>query len=352
MVFVNEIDYTGSSPDNIELAGAAGESLSGHTLYVYNSDGTIAYQQPLFDTFDDAGDGGGVINYSADLPDSTGGIAIAETASGNLVGEFVSYGGTVTASGGPADGLTSTLISDTVTDAGANDSVQLSGTGDIADDFTWVNGVPSPGAVNAGQTLECFVTGTRILTDNGYKLIEQLEIGDLVQTADGKVEPVKWIGRQTVRPNQIENPLRGYPILIKAAALGNNVPCRDLYVSPDHAFLIDGLLINAGALVNDTSIVKTEPTETFTYYQVELDNHCLLVAEDAPAESYIPNKEDRMAYDNGAEYEELYPHGSNLMLWPMDYPRVSSKNKVPEFVTNKLMRIAHQLCGEEALQTA
>lgn len=347
MVFVNEIDYVGSSSaDYIELAGNAGESVNGHTLYVYNSDGTVAYSQPLFGTFADQGDGGGVQGLNADLPDSTGAIAIAETATGNLV-EFVSYGGTVTGTAGPAIGIESSPIPAPATDpGGASDSVQLSGTGSSSGDFTWVDGDLSPTQPNAGQTLECFVTGTKILTDNGYKLIEQLEIGNLVQTADGKVEPIKWIGRQTIKPNQIENPLRGYPILIKAGALGDNVPCRDLYVSPDHAFLIDGLLINAGALVNDTSIVKTEPTETFTYYQVELDNHSLLVAENAPAESYFPNKEDRLVYDNGAEYEELYPHGSNLMLWPMDYPRVSSKNKVPQFISQKLMQIAYQLEGE------
>ena len=110
---------------------------------------------------------------------------------------------------------------------------------------------------------------------------------------------------------------------------------------------VDGLLINAGALVNDISIVKTEPTESFTYYHVELENHCLLVAEGTAAESYLPQKENRAEYDNFAEYEELYPDGSNLMLWPMDYPRISSWNKVPRFVSKKLLKIAHELFGQE-----
>jgi hypothetical protein len=69
----------------------------------------------------------------------------------------------------------------------------------------------------------------------------------------------------------------------------------------------------------------------------------LLDAEGAPAESYLPNKEDRSLYDNGAEYEELYPEGSNLMLWPMDYPRVSSYNKVPRYIRKKLLAIAEEL---------
>lgn len=199
---------------------------------------------------------------------------------------------------------------------------------------------------------ECFLPGTNILTNKGEVKVEDLKIDDLVQTADGKLEPIKWIGKQTVEPNRIKNPLRGYPILIKAGALGKGLPHRDLYTSPDHAYLVEGLLINAGALVNDVSIVKTEPTEIFYYYHVELENHSLLVAEGTAAESFYPNREDRLVYDNGAEYEELYPNGNNLILYPLDYPRVSSTNKVPRYVRQKLMQIAQELCSTEVLTTA
>ena len=191
----------------------------------------------------------------------------------------------------------------------------------------------------------CFLPGTNILTDAGEKPIEELQIGDNVRTAEGKLEPIKWIGRQTVEPGKVRNPLRSHPILIKQGALGNNLPHRDLYVSPDHAMFVDELLINAGALVNDISIIKTEPKETFTYYHIELDDHCLLIAEGTSAESYLPQKENREEYDNGEEYEELYPHGSNLMLWPMDYPRVSSHIKVPRYIKKKLLAIAEELEG-------
>ena len=200
--------------------------------------------------------------------------------------------------------------------------------------------------------VECFLTGTHILTDQGEIAVENLTIGDNVQTADGKLEPIKWIGKQTIKPNQIKNPLRGYPILIKAGALGNNLPHRDLYVSPDHSMFIDGLLINAGALVNDISILKTEPTETFTYYHIELENHSLVIAEGTAAESYLPQKENREEYDNFAEYEELYPYGSNLMLWPMDYPRISSRYSVPAYVSTKLLEIAHELFAPEMAVSA
>ena len=197
---------------------------------------------------------------------------------------------------------------------------------------------------------ECFLEGTHILTEDGYRRVEDLKIGDNVKTFDGQLEAIKWIGKQT-RHRFTAHPLRSLPIQIKAGALGENTPSRDLFVSPDHAVLIDGLLINAGALENGISIVKTYPTQ-YTYYHVELENHALLDAEGVPAESFFPQKEDRSLYDNGAEYEELYPHGSKLMLWPLDYPRVSSKNKVPRFVSQKLMQIANQLEGKVEVLTA
>ena len=204
---------------------------------------------------------------------------------------------------------------------------------------TFASETPTPGAPNP----ECFLTGTRILTESGYKLVEELKIGDKVETAEGDFVDVKWIGYQTIDPNALTIPLRGNPVLVKAGALGNNLPAKDLYISPDHSLFVDGLLINAGALVNEISILQTEPTQTFVYHSVELKNHSLLTVEGTLAESYMPHHEDRADYDNAQEYEELYPQGSNLMLWPMDYPRVSSKTQVPNFVSQKLLNIAQQL---------
>ncbi|MGK7889319.1 MAG: Hint domain-containing protein [Leptolyngbyaceae cyanobacterium] len=197
--------------------------------------------------------------------------------------------------------------------------------------------------VDIGAFEECFLTGTRILTDQGEVPVEELKIGDRVQTTDGSFQPIKWVGHQTREPGQIRNPLRGYPIQIKTGALGNGLPHRDLFVSPDHALLFGGLLINAGALVNGTSICKTTPTETFVYHHIELAQHSLLVAEGTAAESYLPQKEDRPAYDNGDEYLELYPHNDILCYWPLKYPRISSMRQMPRSIRKQLAQIAQTL---------
>lgn len=251
---------------------------------------------------------------------------------------------TATATDTDGDGVIDFTVTTVTTDVDGDGDVDLITTS------TTVPDVDGDGVPETVTDVICFLTGTQILTDKGYRSVEELAIGDTVQTADGELKPVKWIGYQTCQPNKVASTLDSYPVLIKAGALGNNLPRRDLQVSPNHSMLVDGLLINAGALTNGVSIITTEPDETYVYYHVELEDHALLVAEGTAAESYLPQKENRLGYDNGAEYEKLYPQGSKLMLWPMDYPRISSKSKVPGYVTQRLNQIAAELYGAEVAQ--
>jgi hypothetical protein len=175
----------------------------------------------------------------------------------------------------------------------------------------------------------CFMAGTMIRTPDGEVAVETLARGDLVLTAEGLARPVSWLGRQTVS-TRFADPLRVLPIRIKAGALAENVPARDLLLSPDHAVLVDGGLIHAGALVNGASILReTAVPEIFTYFHVELDDHSLVLAENTPAETFVDNVE-RLAFDNWAEYEALYPEGKSITELP--YPRAKGRRQVPVYV--------------------
>jgi len=139
----------------------------------------------------------------------------------------------------------------------------------------------------------------------------------------------------------LPTPLRILPIRVKTGALGENVPCRDLLVSPDHALLVDGALIQAGALVNGSSIVREENVpSTFTYYHIEVDDHSLILAENTPAETFVDNV-DRMGFDNWNEYRALYPEGKAIVEMP--YPRAKAHRQVPTHIRARLAERAQAM---------
>ncbi|MBS0641910.1 MAG: Hint domain-containing protein [Proteobacteria bacterium] len=196
---------------------------------------------------------------------------------------------------------------------------------------------------NPTGSVACFLAGTLIDTPKGKVPVETLVRGDDVVTSDGKVSPVQWVGRQTVSTT-FADPTRVLPIRIKAGAFGDAMPERDLLVSPDHALLVDGVLVHAGALVNGLSIVREHDVpNTFTYYHVELADHSLVLAEGVPAETFIDNV-DRMAFDNWAEHEALYPAGAPTMV-EMDLPRAKSHRQVPRAIRERLTARAAALFG-------
>jgi hypothetical protein len=190
------------------------------------------------------------------------------------------------------------------------------------------------------STAACFCAGTRIATPDGAVAVEELAIGDLVITQDGRTQPVVWIGRRRIASRFAER-LRVWPVRVTAGALAENVPSRDLRLSPDHALYLEGVLVHAGALVNGSTILReTEPEEIFTYFHVELADHAVISAEGAPVESFVDNQ-DRLAFDNWSEHEALFPGGRAIDEMP--YPRAKSYRQVPQAVRALIERRAQAL---------
>jgi hypothetical protein len=154
------------------------------------------------------------------------------------------------------------------------------------------------------STIPCFASGTLILTEAGEVPVEALREGDRVALSGGGFAPITWIGRRTVEIARHAWPDLVRPVRVRAGALAEGMPKRDLVLSPEHALALDGVLVPVGLLANGTSIVQERGEARITYHHIELPAHGVLLAEGAPAESYL-ELGHRASFDG--KVTELHP---------------------------------------------
>ncbi|WP_049641997.1 Hint domain-containing protein [Candidatus Rhodobacter oscarellae] len=200
--------------------------------------------------------------------------------------------------------------------------------------------------LSISANVSCFVAGTGIACIGGERPVEDLAIGDLICTADGRAVPVLWIGRQRLRRG-LAMP-SAWPVEFAPGALGPGVPHRALQVSPDHGIVLDRLVFNASALVNQDTVrfvPASEIPKELTYYHIETENHDVILANGAPAETFL-DAAGRAAFDNHAEYLDLY--GAERIIPEMRMPRISTARLVPETVKSQLSGASTQALATSA----
>lgn len=128
--------------------------------------------------------------------------------------------------------------------------------------------------------IACFTPGTRILTPCGEVAVESLRAGDLVTLHDGGTARLAWAGHREIAPEPGAQPLE-----IRADAFGPGLPSRSLLLSPEHALLIEDVLIPVRCLMDGVAI-RAVPMARVRYYHLALEQHGVLLASGLPVESY------------------------------------------------------------------
>jgi hypothetical protein len=162
----------------------------------------------------------------------------------------------------------------------------------------------------------CYALGTHIATPHGDVPVATLRAGDAVLALeDGawQARPVRWVGRFTVDLAHHPAPHKAAPVRILAHAFGDGLPYCDLLVSPDHALYLNGVLIQAQALVNGATVVQEVPARV-TYFHVELERHAVLLAEGLPAESYLDTG-NRAVFDGERGVRAVHPDLASAAAW-------------------------------------
>lgn len=246
-----------------------------------------------------------------------------------LTGVGYASGGTAAISGGALN----------VTEGGATYTLNL--TGDYTSQYFHLGSDSTGDTIITVDGTPCYCRGTLILTDRGDVPVERLMIGDRLVTKSDYAKPIRWIGKRSYNGRFARMNKKVMPVRIRPGALGQGLPKRSLYVSPEHAMFIDGVLVPAIALVNAISIEQTQiPTEQVEYFHLELNAHDVIYAEGAPSETFVDDG-SRGMFINAHEYRTLYP----------DAPRTAELYCAPRVEDGEELYVIRQRLHKIAGQT-
>ena len=167
---------------------------------------------------------------------------------------------------------------------------------------------PRPPPTPSPRPGSCFLTGTKIRTPSGNRLVQELQIGDEVQTPSGH-KTIKWIGYNKFTKEEGRSWQDAVkPIRVARFAIDDNTPNRDLYLSPLHCVFLNEALIPVMYLINEATITPGAPSEmsAIEYYHIDLDTHEVIYAEGALVESFFDDGSNREYFSNFVQYERLY----------------------------------------------
>lgn len=225
---------------------------------------------------------------------------IAVNASGEVVFQEKGHAAYDTLNG-------STLTRDALSPSSPGTAYSTSPGGDALSGGGEILGAAVNGTNIVGESLiaPCYCAGTKIRTAKGEVPVEALQIGDEVETLHGQMRKIKWIGRRAYDGRFIAGQHLRLPVCISRDAIADNVPSRDLWVSPGHAIFIADHLIPAWRLLNGVTITQAQSVERVEYFHVELDTHEVIFAENCPAESFLDDG-CRGQFQNAGEFAHLY----------------------------------------------
>ncbi|WBU53064.1 Hint domain-containing protein [Paracoccus sp. SCSIO 75233] len=166
----------------------------------------------------------------------------------------------------------------------------------------------------------CFASGTLIETCSGVASVERLSVGDKVRTLDSGFQAIKWIGATRVSGADMAANPKLRPIRIRAGALGQGLPQRDLVVSRQHRVLARSPLVprmfnTSEILVPAIKLIELDGVEIdrisggITYWHILFDKHEVIFSEGTPTESLFTGPEVVKGLSPAAqeEIEMLFP---------------------------------------------
>jgi len=172
---------------------------------------------------------------------------------------------------------------------------------------------------NIESIVPCFTPGTLIATAKGQIRVEDLKPGDRVITRDNGLQEIAWVGQKHLTQKDFVTNPELKPVLIKAGSLGENMPERDIMVSPNHRMLIADkgasmyfdepeVLVAAKHFVGKDGISHVDVSQT-SYIHFMFERHEVVLSDGTWTESFYPGDYtiDGLGAEQRAEIFALFP---------------------------------------------
>jgi len=157
----------------------------------------------------------------------------------------------------------------------------------------------------------CFTPGCMLETPDGAPAVEDLKVGDLVETLDGGAQPIRWIGSKRVFARA-----KNAPIRVTAGVLGCD---KTFEVSPQHHILLSGhqnelyfreteCFAAAKHLANNKTIFQSDDVYV-EYIYILFDHHEVVLCNGVTVESFHLGKEgeDRISVEDCQQIKTIFP---------------------------------------------
>ncbi len=138
-------------------------------------------------------------------------------------------------------------------------------------------------------------------------------------TRDNGIQEIRWVGHKAMTGRELIGSPHLKPVVIKAGALGNGLPERDMMLSPNHRILVANaqtqlyfdeseVLAAVKHLVGTPGVQELNVLST-TYIHFMFDRHEVVLSNGAWTESFQPGDMSLKGVGNAQRTEifELFP---------------------------------------------
>ena len=159
--------------------------------------------------------------------------------------------------------------------------------------------------------IPCYTPGSRVITSQGEIPVEQIRVGDLLQTADNGLQPVIWMGRRALSSAALKRHSHLRPIVLRPGGLIANG--RYMRVSPQHRFLTKSEHCGSEVFARARLLLDMDPAHVFAdhadapvcYIHLMTEEHQVIFVDGCATESFWPGPEALRSL-NDADRREVF----------------------------------------------